>query len=58
MLSSILHDRISFFCLYLDKPTFSIVPHVFSSTYFVQNIYPELDKLKPRAIKYVFVGYS
>jgi len=58
MSSSLLHDRILFSCIYPDKPTFSVVPCVFSSTCFAQNLQPTLDKLEPRAIKCVFVDYS
>jgi len=56
--SSVLQNKISFSCMYPDKPTFSIVHRVFDSTYFVQNLQPGLDKLKPIAIKCVFVNYS
>ena len=52
------HDKIPFHCLFSDKPTFSVVPRVFGSTCFIQNLKPRLDKLEPRAIKCVFISYS
>ena len=47
---SVLHDRTLFSCMYPDTPIFSVIPRVFGSTYFVQNLQPGLDKLEPRAI--------
>jgi len=58
MPSSILHGKISFSCLYPGKSIFSVPPHVFGCTYFVQDLSLGLDKLSPRSIKCVFVGYS
>ena len=58
MSSSVLHDRIPFSGMYPDKPTFFVAPRAFSSTCFVQNLQPGLDKLESRAIKCVFVCYS
>jgi len=58
MPSSVLHGKIPFSCLYLDKSIFSVPPRVFGCTCFAQDLSPGLDKLSPRSIKYVFVGYS
>ena len=57
-MSSVLHDKLAFHCLFLDKPTFSVVPHVFSFTCFIQNFKSGIDTLEPKAIKCVFIGYS
>ena len=55
---SVLIGIISFSCLYPNKTTFFITPHVFSCTCFIQDLSPELDKLSSKSIKWVFVGYS
>jgi len=57
MHSSVLNGTISFFCLYPNRSVFSMAPRVFDCTCFVQDLSPDLDKLSPRSIKYVFVGY-
>jgi len=44
--------------LYDNKTPVSKTLRVFGCTCFVQNLSPELDKLSPRSIKYVFVEYS
>jgi len=31
---------------------------ILDSTYFIQNLKPGLDKLEPKAMKCVFIGYS
>ena len=56
MSSSMLHDKILFFCLYPDKPTFYVVLRVFGSTYFIQNLQPGQDKLERRTIKCVLLA--
>jgi len=58
MPSSVLDGIIPFSCLYPDKKHFFVIPRVFSCTCFVQDLTPGLDKLSPRSIKCVFVGYS
>jgi len=57
MSSIVLHDKI-FFSRFILINLFFIVPRVFDSTCFLQNLQPDLDKLEPRTIKCVFVGYS
>src|SRR4051812_27013913 len=44
--------------LYPDKPLFPLPPKIFGCVAFVHNHAPGLDKLAPRSIKGVFVGYS
>ena len=39
MPSSVLHDKISFSCLYPDKSIFSVPPRVFGCTCFVQDVF-------------------
>ena len=57
MPSSILNDQVSFSCLYSNKSFFFMAPRVFGCTCFVQDFSPGLDKLSPRSIKCIFVGY-
>jgi len=58
MPSSVLYGKLSFSCLYPDKSIFSVPPHIFDCTCFVQDLSLGLDKLSPRSIKCVFVWYS
>jgi len=58
MPSSVLHSKIPFSCVYPDKSIFSVSQRVFACTCFVQDLSPGLNKLSPRSIKCVFVGYS
>src|SRR4051812_37578678 len=44
--------------LYPDKPLFPLPPKIFGCVAFVHNHAPGLDKLAPRSLKGVFVGYS
>ena len=37
---------------------FSSLFHVFLGVCFVQDLHPDLDKLSPRSVKCVFIGYS
>ena len=57
MPSSVLNNKSPFSCLYVNKTPFSMTPCVFECTCFVQDLSPGLDKLSPRSIKYVFIGY-
>ncbi|OIS98281.1 putative mitochondrial protein [Nicotiana attenuata] len=53
------YDRIKFHSvLFPHLPLFSLPLHVFGSTCFVHNLTPGKDKLAPRALKCVFLGYS
>ena len=56
--SSFLHCKNPFSCLYPNKSVYSVALCVFGCTCFVQDLSSVLDKLCPRSIKYVFVGYS
>lgn len=49
--------RIFFSCLYPINQLSSFIQHAFECTYFVQNVQPGLNKLSPRSVKPVFVGY-
>ena len=57
MISSVLNKRSPFSYLYAKKP-FSMTSRVFECTCFIQDLSLELDKLSPRSMKCVFVGYS
>ena len=57
MSSSVLNKSSPISCLYASKIPFSVTPRVFGCTYFIQDLSPVLDKLSPRSIKFVFVGY-
>jgi len=58
MPSFVLNSKIHFSTLYPNKSVFSMTSRVFDYTCFVQDLSPRLDKLSPRCIKYVFIGYS
>ena len=58
MPSLVLYGKIPFPYLYPNKSIFSVPLHVFSFTCFVRDFSPGLNKLSPRSIKCVFVGYS
>ena len=44
--------------LFPQSHLYPIPPSVFGSTCFVHNLAPRKDKLAPRALKCVFLGYS
>ena len=57
-MSSSVIDKISpFSCIYPNKTSFSMTLRIFGCTCFVQDLSSGLDKLSPRFIKCVFVGY-
>nr|XP_009800403.1 PREDICTED: leucine-rich repeat extensin-like protein 2 [Nicotiana sylvestris] len=58
MPSSAIQNQIPFSVLFPHLSFFSLPPHVFGSTCFVHNFTPGKDKLAPRALKCVFLGYS
>ncbi|XP_049934544.1 retrovirus-related Pol polyprotein from transposon RE1 isoform X1 [Nymphaea colorata] len=58
MPSSVLGDLIPISVLFPDRDLFSVPPRVFGCVAFVQLLGPGRDKLSPRAIKTIFVGYS
>jgi len=57
MPSSVLDGKILFSYLYPTKSVFFMTPRVFGCTCFVKDLSPGWDKLSPRSIKCVFVGY-
>lgn len=58
MPSSSISNKCPHFILFPYEPLFHILPHVFGSTCSVNDLNPSLDKLKARAIKCIFLGYS
>jgi len=57
MSSSILNKSSLFSCLHANKTPFSVIPRVFGCTCFVQDLSSGLDKISPRSVKCVFIGY-
>ncbi|KAK4390759.1 Retrovirus-related Pol polyprotein from transposon RE2 [Sesamum angolense] len=58
MPSTVLHGDTPYSCLFPDKPLFGIAPRVFGSVCFVHIHSPNLDKLSPRSVKCIFLGFS
>lgn len=58
MPSSVLQDEISIQFLHPHHLLFSLPPHTFGCVVFVHNLQPCLDKLSPKAIKRIFLGYA
>ena len=58
MLSTPLGGEIPLRRLRPDSELFSLPPRVFGCVAFVQDLSIGLDKLSPRSIKCVFIGYS
>ncbi|XP_077249267.1 uncharacterized protein LOC143888733 [Tasmannia lanceolata] len=56
--SSVLSNRSPFSVLHPSGDPFPLPPKVFGCVCFVQDLTPGLDKLAPRAVKCVFLGYS
>ncbi|KAL0368233.1 UNVERIFIED_CONTAM: hypothetical protein Scaly_1042200 [Sesamum calycinum] len=58
MPSTVLNGDTLYSCLFPDKPLFGIAPRVFGCVCFVHIHSPSLDKLSPRSVKCIFLGYS
>lgn len=58
MSSSILQDDIPFSNFFPNKPLFVLPPRIFCCVCFVRDHLPGVSKLDPKAIKYIFMGYS
>ena len=58
MPSSILQGEIPYSVLFPTKSLFPIEPRIFSSTYFVRDVHPQITKLDPKSLKCVFLRYS
>ena len=58
MASTILGDQIPHHVLFFDRPLYTLPPRVFGCTCYVHAFDLGRDKLDPRAIKYIFLGYS
>ncbi|XP_070056940.1 uncharacterized protein [Nicotiana tomentosiformis] len=57
MPSLAIQNQVPFSVLFPHLPLFSLLPCVFGSTCFVHNLTPGKDKLSPRALKCIFLGY-
>jgi hypothetical protein len=55
---SSLDNKVPHSLLFPDEPLYKVSPRIFGSTCFVHDLTPGLDKLKARAIKCIFLGYS
>ena len=44
--------------LHPDVDIFRLIPRIFGCVVFVQDLIPNLDKLAPRSVRCVFLGYS
>ena len=58
MTSTILSGQIPYTALSLDAPLFHLPPKIFGCVCYVHILGPGSDKLDPRSIKCVFLGYS
>ena len=58
MPSSVLNWVTPYHQLFPNKPLFPIDSKVFECTCFVLDIRPQVSKLDPKSLKYIFVGYS
>ncbi|KAF3641715.1 Phosphatidyl serine synthase family protein isoform 1 [Capsicum annuum] len=58
MPSSSIQNKVPHSILFPQSHLYFISPRVFGSTCFVHNLAPRKDKLAPRALKCVFLGYS
>ena len=55
---SSIHEYIPHCLIFPHKSLFSLPPKIFSCVCFVKDTRPNLDKLLPRSIRCMFVGYS
>ena len=58
MSSTVLGAQIPYTVLSLDAPLFHLPPKIFGCVCYVHILGPGSDKLDPRSIKCVFLGYS
>ncbi|KAL0285625.1 UNVERIFIED_CONTAM: hypothetical protein Scaly_2813300 [Sesamum calycinum] len=58
MPSSVLNGDTPYSCLFPNTPLFAVTPRVFGCVCFVHLHSPTLDKLSPRSVKCIFLGYS
>ena len=58
MSSIVLGGHIPYSMLSLDAPLFPLPPKIFGCVHYVHILGPGSDKLDPRSIKCVFLGYS
>ena len=56
--STVLGGQIPHRVLFSDRPQYTLPPHVCGCMCYVHALDPAHDKFNPRAIKYVFLGYS
>ncbi|XP_070037129.1 uncharacterized protein [Nicotiana tomentosiformis] len=53
-----IQNQVPFSVMFPHLPLSSLPPCIFGSTCFVHNLTPGIDKLAPRALKCVFLGFS
>ena len=58
MSSLILYGKTPFYVLFPTKALFPIEPRIFSYTYFIWDVRPQVTKLDPKSLKCIFLGYS
>ncbi|XP_022857923.1 uncharacterized protein LOC111378870 [Olea europaea var. sylvestris] len=58
MPSSVFHDTTPYNVLFPTKPLFPIKPRIFGSTCYAHDFRPQVTKLDPKSLKYIFLGYS
>ena len=58
MPSFVLNNQVPYSLLYPTDPLYVVSPRIFGCTCFVHDLSPGRDKMSPRAIKCVFLGYS
>jgi len=58
MPSSVLHSKIPYNLLFPQEPLHKLPLKVFGCTCFVHDITPGRDKIAPKSLKCIFVGYS
>ena len=58
MPSSVLSGETPFHVLFPKKTLFPIDPRIFGCTCFVRDVCPQVTKLDPKSLKFVFLGYS
>ena len=58
MLSNFLVGNMLYSVLLSNKSLFLVEPKIFGSACYVRDVWPSITKLDPKALEYVFLGYS
>lgn len=58
MSSEVLGGKIPFSVMFLNKHLFPVEPKMFGCSCFVRDSQPHINKLDPKSLKCVFLGYS